>query len=58
MAVKTIEMVRTIRDWHYEKMKGLAFAEQLKFIREKSARLHKELKEARRSTADNKRTSV
>jgi hypothetical protein len=58
MAVKTIEMVRTIRDRHYETIKGLALEEQLKFIKEKSSRLHKELKETRRSTADNKRTSA
>ena len=50
MAVKTVEMVRKIRDKHYEATQGLSFPEQLKFIKEKSNRLHKELKRPPRLT--------
>jgi hypothetical protein len=50
MAVKTIEMVREIRDKQYEAFKGLSFSEQLEFIRENSKRLRRELTTAQRST--------
>ena len=55
MAVKTIEMVRKIRDKQYEACKGLPFSEQLEFIREKSNRLRRELTTAQRSTGRNNR---
>lgn len=58
MVLKTVEMVRKIRDRHYETIKKLSFAEQLEFIKKKKDRLHKELKRCQRSTADNKRTSA
>lgn len=58
MAVKAVEMVRKIRDKRYEATKGLSFPEQLKFIKEKSNRLHKELKRPQRLTPDNKRTGA
>ena len=54
MAVKTIEMVRKIRDKQYEACKGLPFSEQLEFIREKSNRLRRELITAQRSSGRNK----
>lgn len=53
MAVKTVEMVRKIRNKHYEETKGLSVKEQIKFIREKSNKLQKKLKIGQRSTADN-----
>ena len=56
MAVKTVEMVRKIRDKHYETIKRLSFADQLEFIKKKRDRLHKELKRSQGSIADNKRT--
>jgi hypothetical protein len=55
MAVKTIEMVRKIRDKQYEAFKGLPFSEQLEFIREKSNRLRRELTAAQRSTGRHNR---
>lgn len=53
MAVKAVEMVRKIRDKHYEKTKGLSVMEQIKFIKGKSKDLQKRLKKSQRSTADN-----
>jgi len=53
MAVKAVEMVRKIRDKHYEKTKGLSVMEQIKFIKGKSKDLQKRLKKSQRPTADN-----
>jgi hypothetical protein len=39
MAVKAIEMVRKIRDKHYEETKDLSVKEQIKFVRDKAKRL-------------------
>ena len=39
MPVKAIEMVRKIRDKHYEETKDLSVKEQIKFVREKAKRL-------------------
>ena len=44
MSVKTVEMVRKIRDNQYEDMKGFTLSEQIKFIKEKSKRLRNGLK--------------
>ena len=44
MAVKSVNMVRKIRDKHYEETKGLSVEEQIKFIRGKSKDLQKNLK--------------
>ncbi len=49
MAVKSVEMVRKIRNKHYEETKGLSIEEQIKFIRKKSKDLQKSLKRSRRS---------
>jgi len=49
MAVKAVEMVRKIRDKHFEETKGLSVEEQIKFIREKSGELQKRLKRSQRS---------
>jgi len=53
MAVKSVELVRKIRDKHYEETKGLSVEEQIEFIRKKSKDLQKRLKRPRRSTPDN-----
>ncbi len=53
MAIKSVDMVRKIRDKHYEETKRLSVEEQIKFIREKSKNLQKRLKRSQRSTADN-----
>ena len=36
MAVKAVEMVRRIRDRHFEETKGLSVGKQIKFIKKKS----------------------
>ncbi len=41
--IKTVEMVRKIRDAHYEKMKDKSYQERVLFYREKAARLHDKL---------------
>jgi len=53
MAVKSVELIRKIRDKHYEETKGLSVEEQIKFIGRKSKDLQKRLKRSQRSTADN-----
>ena len=52
MAVKAIEMVRKIRDKHYEETKDLSVEEQIKFVREKAERLQGTLMEKRSSTVN------
>lgn len=49
MAIKAVEMVRQIRNKHYDDTKGLAVKDQIKSIKEKSERLKKELKKYRQS---------
>ena len=44
MGVKSVDMVRKIRDKHYEETKGLSVTEQIKFIKGKSKDLQKRLK--------------
>lgn len=53
MVVKAVEMVRKIRDKHYEDTKDLSVTEQIRFIKEKSKKLQEQLKRRKRSTADN-----
>lgn len=53
MAVKAVEMVRKVRDRHYEQTKSLSAKEQIEFIRKKSEELQRKLKIIQRSTADN-----
>ncbi len=54
MVVKSVDMVRKIRDKHYEETKELSvISEQIKFIKGKSRNLQKRLKRSQRSTADN-----
>jgi hypothetical protein len=54
MAVKTVEMVRKIRDKNYEQTKNLSAKEQIKTIKKKSEELQKRLKRVRRSAATDK----
>ena len=57
MAVKTVEMVRKIRDKHYEETKGLSVEEQIGFIKQKAKKLQKKLKISQSSTIlDHKNT--
>ncbi|MCJ7507445.1 MAG: hypothetical protein MUO85_01785 [candidate division Zixibacteria bacterium] len=53
MAVKAVEIVRKIRDKHYEDTKKLSLSEQIKLIKEKSKRLRKGLKRYQCSATDN-----
>lgn len=53
MAVKSVDMVRKIRDRHYEETKDLSVKEQIKFIKDKSKGLQKRLEKSRKSTAEN-----
>ncbi len=54
MAVKAVEMVRKIRDKHFDETKGLSVEEQIKFIKQKSKKLQKGLKIGQHSSADNR----
>lgn len=47
MTVKSVDMVRRIRDKHYEETKGLSAEEQIKFIKTKSKDLQKRLKKTK-----------
>jgi len=53
MAVKSVDMVRKIRDKQYAETKGLSVEDQIKFTKGKSKDLQKRLKRSQRSTADN-----
>jgi len=54
MAEKAVEMVRKIRDKHFDETKELSVEEQIKFIKKKSGELKKRLRIGQRSTADNR----
>jgi hypothetical protein len=41
--IKAVEMVRSIREAHYAKLKGLSPKEKIMFFREKARALHAEL---------------
>jgi hypothetical protein len=47
MPVKAVEMVRKIREQHYEETKGLSVTEQIKFVKRKSEKLQRKLKQHR-----------
>lgn len=53
MAVKSVEMVRKIRDKHYEETKELTAEEQIKFIKNKSKNLQRKLKMRQLTITDN-----
>jgi len=48
MVVKAVEMVREIRDRHYEETRNLPFEKQIEYIKKKSQKLQNEIKSARR----------
>ncbi len=50
MVVKAVEMVRKIRDKHYNETKDLSVDEQIKIIKTKSEELRKALKKEQCST--------
>jgi hypothetical protein len=50
MAIKAIEMIRKIRDKHYEETKELSVEEQIKFVKDKARRLQGTLVEKQQST--------
>lgn len=54
MAVKAIEMVRKIRDKHYEETKNLSVEEQIKFVRGKAKRLQERLVEKKPSPVNDR----
>jgi hypothetical protein len=43
LQIKAVELVRGIRDVHYERLKEAAPQEKIAFFREKARRLHTEL---------------
>lgn len=42
--IKTVEMVRHIRDAHYQELKGKSHEEKILFFREKARALHEKIK--------------
>ena len=44
MVVKAVELVRKIRDTHYEETKNLSPADQIKFFNKKAEELRKSLR--------------
>lgn len=51
MSVKTVEMVRKIRDRHYKETKDLSAEDQKTLIKEKSERLQASIRSANEKTA-------
>jgi deoxyadenosine/deoxycytidine kinase len=45
MAAKAIELVRTIRDKHYEETKKLSVEEQIKFVKDQSKEIARNTRE-------------
>lgn len=54
MEVKAIEMVRKIRDKHFEETKNLSVEEQIKFVRDKAKRLQERLVEKKPSPVNDR----
>lgn len=48
MAIKAVEMVRKIRDKHYDETKDLPVLEQIQVVRELSGKLAKQMKRGQR----------
>ena len=44
MSVKTVEMVRKIRDNHYKETQGISVKAQIQYIRKKAEELLKDLR--------------
>jgi len=47
MVVKAVDLIRKIRDKHYEQTKTLSVKEQIKFVKKRAEKLQKEFKIAR-----------
>jgi hypothetical protein len=43
LQIRAVEMVRSIREAHHERLKGTSPQEKIAFFREKARRLHAEL---------------
>lgn len=54
MEVKAIEMVRKIRDKHFEETKNLSVEEQIKFVRDKAKKLQERLVEKKPSPVNDR----
>lgn len=54
MEVKAIELVRKIRDKHFEETKNLSVEEQIKFVRDKAKRLQERLVEKKPSPVNDR----
>lgn len=48
MVVNAVEIVRKIRDKHFEETKDLSVEDQIRTVRQKAGRLQKELRRLRR----------
>ena len=51
MSVRAVEMVRNIRDKHYEETKDLSTEEQLEYIQRKAGKLSRDFQCSQHSTA-------
>lgn len=58
MVVKAVELVRKIRDKHYEQTKDFSVEEQIEFVKKKSEKLQKRLKGTQSSVAKRKAQTV
>jgi hypothetical protein len=54
MEIKAVEMVRKIRDKHYQETKGMTLSEQIKYINKKAAEFRKRLKKKKHPIATSK----
>lgn len=57
MSVKTVEMVRKIRDKHYSETKNLSMEKQVDFVKKKAVQLQKKLR-GRRSTVASRNLAI
>lgn len=54
--IKAVDMVRSIREAHYARIKDLSPEEKIRFFREKARALHSELEKPPRSGPDGRTT--
>lgn len=54
MVVKAVDLVRKIRDKHYEETKDLSIKEQIKLIKGRSEELQAKLERSQHSPVDNR----
>ena len=55
MSVKAVDMVRKIRDRHYEQTRDMSVEDQIRFINKKAAQLQGFLKKRERSSSGRQR---